>query len=485
MTGIKIQIVDYNLFEYEKDFLAKEIKSLGGIIKDGQIDRDSILVIDKLSLEKAKRLTYIKGVFYKDTFYPSIQSIRESFNGRSARTQSRRYGPHGLHEYKGRFNPQTPRSLILANFDLKTVILDPFMGSGTTLVEARDLGYKAVGVELNPFAFLLAKAKKVYEQIPTLGEIKWSSTLKQRNFFDSETREYLLKWFPEKQFKQLETIQNHLVQLEDNQKLIAQIILSNLLRDHSLQNPKDLRIRRRDTVPADADLLNAFKVSFQEISKKHAGWIKEFGAKKVTETNLFNADSRNLTNLKKMMVGGSVSSPPYATALPYIDTYRLSMIALGLIHPKEVLKKEKELIGSRDVNTLDKISFEKDIAKLPNEVRKVINKIYEETAKDPKAGFRKKASPYAFVRYYAAMLRVLEQLYSIEKAGAKNLWVLGPNRIKLSSGWFIMDTPRLVGELAKKAGFKGISIEPVQAYNRYGLHSKNSISKESILTFQK
>ncbi len=187
MTGIKIQIVDYNLFEYEKDFLAKEIKRLGGIIEEGQIDRDSILVVDKLSLEKAKRLTYIKGVFYKGTFYPSIQSIRESFNGRSARTQSRRYGPHGLHEYKGRFNPQTPRSLILANFDLKTVILDPFMGSGTTLVEARDLGYKAVGVELNPFAFLLAKAKKVYEQIPTLGEIKWSSTLKQRNFFDSAT----------------------------------------------------------------------------------------------------------------------------------------------------------------------------------------------------------------------------------------------------------------------------------------------------------
>ncbi|MBI2593752.1 hypothetical protein HY384_02735 [Candidatus Daviesbacteria bacterium] len=485
MTEIKIQIVDYNLFEYEKNFLAKEIKRWGGIVKEGKIERNSTLIVKGLSLEKAKRLTYIKSVFYRSIFYPSLQSIRESFNGKSARTQSRRYGPHGLHEYKGRFNPQMPRSLMLANFNSTAIVLDPFMGSGTTMVEARDLGYNAIGVELNPFACLLAKAKKIYEEIPALGEIRWSSNSKSENFFDSETKDYLLKWFPRKQFNQLEFIQRHLVQLDSNQRIIAQVVMSNLLRDHSLQNPKDLRIRRRDTVPIDFDLLDTFKTTFKEISIKHAEWIKEFSIKKRKDTQLFNADSRNLKDIIKIKVNGSVSSPPYATALPYVDTYRLSMVALGLIHPKEILKREKELIGSRDVTIADKTSFGKHVSILPSTVQEVINYIYEEINKDSEAGFRKKAAPYAFARYCVSMLRVLEELYSIEKIGSKNFWVLGPNRIKLRSNWFTMETPELVGELAKKVGFKKVSIEPVQAYNRYDMHSKNSISKESILVFQR
>ena len=156
MTELQIQVADYKLFEYEKDFLEKELRRLGGTIKKGKIERNAIIIVDNLSLSEAKKLTHIKGIYQKDVFYPSLQATRESFNGKSARTQSRRYGPHGLHEYKGRFNPQMPRSLMLANFDSKSVILDPFMGSGTTLVESLDLGYRAICVELNSFAFLFA-----------------------------------------------------------------------------------------------------------------------------------------------------------------------------------------------------------------------------------------------------------------------------------------------------------------------------------------
>lgn len=483
MKELKVQIVDYNLYEYEKNFLAKEIKKLGGNLEN-KIERNKIVTVSNLSLDDAKKLTYIKGL-YKDKLLPSLQSIRESFNGKTPRVQSRRYGPHGLHEYKGRFNPQTPRSLILSNFNQGDIILDPFMGSGTTLVEARDLNFKAVGVELNQFAFLLAKAKKIYEEIPSLGEIKWSRNLNSKAFFDETTRNYLLKWFPEREFRQIEFIQNHLQQLNDKQKVIAQVILSNLLREHSLQDPNDLRIRRREAIPADSNLLEAFKASFSEISEKHKGWIKEFGVRKSTETKIFNHDSRYLKKAYNQKVGGTVSSPPYATALPYIDTYRLSMVALGLIHPKEILKKEKELIGSRDVNALDESIFEDLISNLPGKVKKTINHIHQAIKLDPEAGFRKKATPHALARYFSSMLKVLEELHSIEQAGSKNFWVLGPNRIKLGSDWFSIETPELIGELAKAVGFKKVSVEPVQAYNRYGIHAKNAIHKESILSFQK
>jgi tRNA G10 N-methylase Trm11 len=41
------------------------------------------------------------------------------------------------------------------------LLLDPFCGSGTSLVEARLAGLAAVGIDLNPFAVLLARANTI------------------------------------------------------------------------------------------------------------------------------------------------------------------------------------------------------------------------------------------------------------------------------------------------------------------------------------
>jgi len=67
---------------------------------------------------------------------------------------------HDLHPYPARFIPQIPRAL-LGMFPPApgTVVLDPFCGSGTTLVEAVRAGHDAVGVDLNPIAGLIATVK--------------------------------------------------------------------------------------------------------------------------------------------------------------------------------------------------------------------------------------------------------------------------------------------------------------------------------------
>jgi site-specific DNA-methyltransferase (cytosine-N4-specific) len=192
-----------------------------------------------------------------------------------------------------------------------------------------------------------------------------------------------------------------------------------------------------------------------------------------------------MSRVIKNKVDGTVSSPPYATALPYVDTYRLSMVALGLIYPNEITKKEKQLIGARDITKQDKNDFEFNIAELPIKLKTVIRYIMGCVHEDKKSGFRKKAAPYAYARYYASMLKVLKELYTIEKKGSPNLWVLGPNRIGIGKSWYNINTPELIGEMASQVGFKKIKLDPVQAYNRYGLHSKNAISKESILQFYK
>jgi site-specific DNA-methyltransferase (cytosine-N4-specific) len=67
---------------------------------------------------------------------------------------------HGIHPYPAKFIPQIPRALIAALYPGDgSVVLDPFCGSGTTLVEAAAAGAPAVGVDLHPLACLISKVK--------------------------------------------------------------------------------------------------------------------------------------------------------------------------------------------------------------------------------------------------------------------------------------------------------------------------------------
>ena len=67
---------------------------------------------------------------------------------------------HAIHPYPAKFIPEIPRSLISdIGVPSGTAVLDPFCGSGTTLVEAQSLGHPSIGIDLNPIACLIARAK--------------------------------------------------------------------------------------------------------------------------------------------------------------------------------------------------------------------------------------------------------------------------------------------------------------------------------------
>ena len=66
---------------------------------------------------------------------------------------------HGFYRYPARFSPLFARAAIEAFTQPSDLVLDPFMGGGTTLVEARVLGRRAIGVDISELAVFLTLVK--------------------------------------------------------------------------------------------------------------------------------------------------------------------------------------------------------------------------------------------------------------------------------------------------------------------------------------
>jgi len=69
------------------------------------------------------------------------------------------YITHGYHRYPAKFIPQIVSRLTEKYTKEGDLIVDPFGGCGTTLVESKVMGRPSVGVDINPVAVLITKAK--------------------------------------------------------------------------------------------------------------------------------------------------------------------------------------------------------------------------------------------------------------------------------------------------------------------------------------
>src|SRR5437867_2123616 len=69
------------------------------------------------------------------------------------------YLVHGLHPYPAKMHPHIVKALISKFSKANSRIVDPFCGSGTTLVEALLAGKDSCGLDLNPQAVIVSKAK--------------------------------------------------------------------------------------------------------------------------------------------------------------------------------------------------------------------------------------------------------------------------------------------------------------------------------------
>ncbi|AAB99457.1 modification methylase, type II R/M system [Methanocaldococcus jannaschii DSM 2661] len=89
---------------------------------------------------------------------------------------------HGIHPYKGKFIPQLVEYFLKRHFNVGDIIIDPFMGSGTTLVQCMEMGINSIGIDISPFNCLIAEVKLQKYDIQKLKKILLDMLNKTKEF---------------------------------------------------------------------------------------------------------------------------------------------------------------------------------------------------------------------------------------------------------------------------------------------------------------
>ena len=164
-----------------------------------------------------------------------------------------RYGTHGIHTYVAAMIPQLARQLIDLHAPPSGIVLDPFCGGGSVLVEAIDGGREAIGRDVNQLAVLIAKAKTTKvnreEALNTLSRLTAVSQYPQPPLIDRQ----LAFWFKPEHLGALYALGLSINREAKSEPLatLFRVIFSATVRDVSLTYRNEVRLRRMSQAEID------------------------------------------------------------------------------------------------------------------------------------------------------------------------------------------------------------------------------------------
>lgn len=351
------------------------------------------------------------------------------------KTAYTKYSNHGFHTYPAMMIPQIARRLIETYGKNASVILDPFMGSGTALLEAKlHLNFKkAYGIDINPLALLISKAKTT----PINPELLWKeyNGLIPECFEDQKSANFKLKnikapnffnldfWFKPEVTRDLAIIKQNIESINLKDKKVEQdikdfflVAFSETVRDVSNTRNREYKLYRMSPEMLqkhNPNTLQIFKEQLRTNAERMGEYFKEQNTK--CEINILAEDSRSIKSIPDNSVDLVVTSPPYGdsgTTVAYGQFSRLGLQWLG--YDKEtVLKIDKVSLGgipTKDLtNGLHSPTLKKTIAKIIEQ--------------DPKRA-------RDVLSFYVDFDKCVKELHRVTKIGAFLCFVVGNRTVK-------------------------------------------------------
>lgn len=368
------------------------------------------------------------------------------------------YFTHGFFKYPCKFIPQIPRWAILKYTKKGQLVLDPFSGSGTTLVEAILNDRVGLAVDFDNLSQLLCKAKTTLlskKQISYLKKIVNSLfvTAKKEVTFIPDLHN-INHWFPKENIYSLLILKNNIENVFKDTKdediynfllvCFASIIKKCSYTDNTSPKPYvSSRIKKQP---------QAVKIAFYKAFDTYIKNVEEYSSYIVGHCRILSDDARNINAPKfEGKVDLAITSPPYINAFDYVRSLRLENSWLGYYGDSNITEIKKKQIGTETVpskiysNEIAKT----DIAKLDE----VIKKIYK---KDKKRA-------YIVWKFFEDMRKSFKEVNKLLKEDAHYIVVVGNSKIR----GFDVPTHELLIEIAETSGYKLENIFSYIIKNRY------------------
>jgi tRNA G10 N-methylase Trm11 len=465
----------------ERELAALEVRALLNrpLFDESGCNSDFInlgeITLDEVRLLQA-RLAFTDQILFAGISYPCSQSTLERASSElstlnteimiSLKTRRRNeYLTHGFHKYKAKFFPRLARALInVVCGGGHRSLLDPFVGSGTAIVEAYTMGVSATGIDFDPLAVFISEQKiKALQNVvkePTFPDrierIADSSptSVSQEHLFHQMKRgcvyrlpEYIRTKLPESTASLIErevaVVRDHIRTLANSEEIsIARLALS-----HAVATKLNLRWmgtgdNRFSLSVRSASICSLYSRQLRLMARnlmKAAPLVCSNGARAaVLEGNALSLPFEDGS------FDGIVTSPPYLPASSGRETYLRSrgpsLIALELMSEDEILDREAMMMGSVLNNA------EPD-ASLPREVCDLVDWMRPQRARGPKA--------VATARYFLELRNALKEMSRVLTRGGRLALVVASAHVfydlATKATVRVVDMPSLIQKITSEA----------------------------------
>lgn len=422
----------------------------------------------------------------------------DTLNGDRNKLSSSDRAFHDWYRFVLSFPPHLVRRYLHEfRLDKNDLVLDPFCGTGTTIVESKLSNIPSIGIEANRFAHFAGSVKvnwnvNVNELFENASDIRDRTISRlNRQGISDEPNSHLsvtgdLRRLPEDQEKLI--LKDSISPLPLHKALV---LLDEITRFQKTTYHKYLRL-------AFANML-VFKISnlrfgpevgigkakhdvavvdawFNEI-RKLCGDLKRVSDKNFAPARAILSDSRDTIDLlRDEKISAVITSPPYPNEKDYTRTTRLESVLLGFITDKEQLRAmKKSMLRSNTRGVYKDDDDDRYVAHI-QEIQQLAYDIEDKRIKLGKtSGFERL---YARVTklYFGGMAKHLIQLKSILKPGAHLAYVVGDQASYLR---IMIRTGHILETIAKSVGYEVIRRDLFRT--RFSTTTKSELNEEVVI----